>query len=86
MVILSFILPPLFHLYIITIPKLHKQKSAIATLNNLDYLGADDEQTLKRNYYLGVAHTVGGIILSVVATSVTAYDVASKLSSGAGCS
>lgn len=83
-VILSFILPPLFHLFIITVPKLNKQKSAISQ-QSLSYM-EDDEKVIKRNYYIGVAHTLAGIVLSLIATSVTAFDVWSKLSSGAGCS
>lgn len=83
-VILSFILPPLFHLFIITVPKLNKQKSAISQ-QSLSYM-EEDEKVIKRNYYFGVAHTLAGIVLSLIATSVTAFDVWSKLSSGAGCS
>jgi hypothetical protein len=44
------------------------------------------ENEAKNHYYRGVAHTVGGILLSIIATSVTVYDVISKLESGHGCS
>lgn len=81
--ILSFVLPPLFHLYIITVPNLTKHQSAIM-VNREERERLENEA--KNHYYRGVAHTVGGILLSIIATSVTVYDVISKLESGHGCS
>ena len=83
MAILSFVLPPLFHLYIITVPNLTKHQSAIM-VNREEREQLENEA--KNHYYRGVAHTVGGILLSIIATSVTVYDVISKLESGHGCS
>jgi hypothetical protein len=85
---LSFILPPLFHLFLITLPKLNKQKSAIAKSSSQHYQQyeeVDDEEQLKRDYYKGVVHTVAGILLSAIATSITCYDAVTKLMHGGVC-
>jgi hypothetical protein len=83
--ILSFVLPPLFHLFIITIPKLEKQKSAISVINSFSSHEKEHENEIKNQYYRGVAHSIGGIALSIVATTVTTTYVIEKLYHGESC-
>jgi hypothetical protein len=83
--ILSFVLPPVFHLFIITIPKMEKHKSAISMINKFSSHEEEDENEIKNQYYRGVAHSLGGIALSIVATMVTTSYVIEKLYRGESC-
>jgi hypothetical protein len=79
--ILSFILPPLFHFYLIILPKLNRPKSAIYS----HYQESWNEDEIRSHYYRGIAHIAVGVLLSIVATVVTTYDAILKLQSGEGC-
>ncbi len=82
--ITSFVLPPVLHLYIIS----HPTKRIVGSLRQialqkLPFSSGNEYNPVE--YYKDIIYTICGILLTLVATSMTLVGFVDQMSSGQGC-
>lgn len=90
--ILSFVLPPILNLLIVTLPSLQSQQHQQQNNQRLPVyvtghiaIQYDGSNVSKHDYYKDLALFLCGVMLSMISTTVTVMDVINRMEKGLTC-